>query len=310
MASTPEVQRPLSGLKKQYRAYGALLVMLIPGLIYYVIFQYGPMYGVIIAFKDYSIVQGIWNSPWNDFGHFTRMFQGEYFPQVFRNTVVLGFFKLLFGFPMPILLALLLNEVRRSFFKRSVQTVSYLPHFLSWVVLGGIFMQFFTLEGPVNAILSFFGLSPISFFTDPDWFRVLLVSTDVWKSMGWSSIIYLAAITSIDPQLYEAAIVDGANRFRQIVHITLPSIIPVVTIIFILRSGQLIKDDFDQVFNLYNSAVYSTGDVISTYAFRQGIQQFNYSFATAVDLFKNAIAFALVYSTNRISRRVNEYGVW
>jgi putative aldouronate transport system permease protein len=301
---------PLSGLRKRYRMYGALLVMLIPGLVYYTIFQYGPMYGVIIAFKDYKIIQGILGSPWVGLEHFRYMFQGHSFPEVFRNTVILGVLKLVIGFPMPIVLALVLNEVYRSGIKRTVQTVSYLPHFLSWVILGGIFMQFFSLNGPVNEILTWLGIDPISFFTRPEWFRVLLVATYVWKTMGWGSIVYIAAISAIDPQLYEAAIVDGANRLRRMIHITLPSLAPVITIMFILSAGRLIKDDFDQIFNMYNPAVYRTGDVISTYAFRQGIEQFNYSFATAVDLFKNVIAFALVYATNRLSRRINEYGVW
>jgi putative aldouronate transport system permease protein len=281
-----------------------------PGLLYYVVFRYIPIYGVTIAFKDFYFLRGIFGSPWVGFKHFEYMLSTPSFRQVFSNTLVLGLLKLLIGFPIPIIFALLLNELMQFRFKKFVQTVSYLPHFLSWVVLGGIFFQFFSVNGPINAVLKAFGSDGVRFLTDPHAFRVVLVSTYVWKIMGWNSIVFLAAISSINPELYEAATIDGAGRFAKMRHVTVPSIAPVVTVMFILAAGQIIRDDFDQIFNLYNPSVYRTADVISTYVYRQGLEQLNFSYATAVDLFKNAIALVLVWTTNRISKRVNEYGIW
>lgn len=290
--------------------YGQLFLLMVPGLLYYVVFRYIPMYGVTIGFKDFNFMKGIVGSPWVGMKHFRYMLSTPSFRQVFGNTLVLGFLKLLVGFPIPIIFAILLNELMRIRFKKVVQTVSYLPHFLSWVVLGGLFFQFFSQAGPINAIVRALGLKPVSFLTDPGSFRFVLVSTYVWKVMGWNSIVFLAAISSINPELYESATIDGAGRFAKMRHITLPSISPVVTVMFILAAGQIIRDDFDQVFNLYNPAVYRTADVISTYVYRQGLEQLNFSYATAVELFKNIIALALVWSTNAISRRINEYGIW
>lgn len=284
--------------------------MLVPCLIYYLIFHYWPIYGVSIAFKDFVFLKGIWGSPWAGLRHFARMFSGKSFGQVFSNTLVLGFLKLVVGFPFPILFALALNEIRLIRFKKTVQTVSYLPHFLSWVVLGGLFIEFFSHRGPFNLLLESVGLGKISFLTDPEWFRGVLVVTDIWKTMGWNSIVYLAAISGIDPVLYEAARIDGAGRLRMMRHITLPSLAPVITIMFILAAGRIIKDDFDQIFNLYNPAVYRTADVISTYVYRQGLENLNFSYAAAVDLFKNVFALVTVYGTNLISRRINDYGIW
>jgi putative aldouronate transport system permease protein len=290
--------------------YGQLYILMIPGLIYYVLFRYVPIYGIIIGFKEFNFMKGIWDSPWIGLENFRYMFQAPSFKQVFSNTLVLGFLKLIVGFPLPILFAVLLNEVYQAKFKKLVQTISYLPHFLSWVVLGGIFFQFFSINGPINVLIEALGLKPISFLTDPGWFRFVLVSTHVWKVMGWNSIVFLAAIAGINPEMYEAAMIDGAGRVQRIIHITIPSLAPVITVMFILAAGQIINDDFDQIFNLYNPAVYRTADVISTYVYRQGLEQLNFSYATAVELFKNLIALALVWSTNRVSKKINEYGIW
>jgi putative aldouronate transport system permease protein len=219
--------------------------------------------------------------------------------------------KLIFGFPMPIIFALLLNEIRNRYFKRAVQSISYFPHFLSWVVLNGIFVQLLSpTTGPSAAIFRYFGGTPIYWLGDPDYFRGILVITSIWKTVGWSSIVYLAAIVGVDPQLHEAAIVDGANRFKRIIHVTLPCITPTITIMFIFAAGNLIKDDFDQIFNMYNSAVMGVADVLSTYTYRTGMENFQFSIATAAGLFQNIIAFILVLLANYFAKRFSEYGIW
>ena len=297
-------------LLKRIKKHHALLIMMLPALLYYIFFRYVPMYGVVIAFKDFNMRKGILGSPWAGFKYFDQMFSGYSFRSVFFNTLILGLMKLIIGFPIPILFALLLNEVRAVRFKKTVQTVSYLPHFLSWVVLGSVFIQFFSFSGPVNSLLSAMGFSKIGFFIDPEWFRVTVLITHIWKTFGWSSIVYIAAITSVDPQIVEAAVIDGATRIQRIRYIILPSIASVVTVMLILAAGDIIKDDFDQIFNLYNPAVYSTGDVLGTYSYRQGIVQTNFSYSTAVDLFRNVISLILVVITNQFARRVNDYSLW
>jgi len=289
----------------------ALMLMLLVGLVYYIIFHYGPMYGIQIAFKDYKFRKGIWGSSWVGFHWFIRMFSGQNFAVVFRNTVLISLYKLIAGFPAPIIFALLLNDLGGKWFKKTVQTVSYLPHFLSWVILGGIFLQILSPStGAVNYVIKLFGGEPIYFLGDPRWFRSTMVILSVWKGFGWGSIIYLATISGIDPGLYEAATIDGANRFQQALHITLPSITPIISIMFIMNSGSIINDDFDQIFNLYNENVYRVGDVISTYVYRQGLIEMKYSYTTAVGVFKNVISFAIILLTNFITSKFSEYGIW
>jgi putative aldouronate transport system permease protein len=233
------------------------------------------------------------------------------FGEVFRNTLLISIYKLIAGFPAPIIFALFLNEIRQVRFKKTVQTISYLPHFVSWVVLGGLFMQFLSPStGPINVILKSLGMEPIYFLAEPKWFRSVLVTTSVWKGFGWGSIVYLAAITSISPQLYDAADIDGAGRFRKMWYITLPEMIPVITIMLIFSIGGIVGDDFDQIFNLYNEAVYNVGDVLSTYIYRVGLIDMKYSFSAAVGLFRNVISFALVFLANFVAKRINEYGIW
>jgi len=288
-----------------------LLAMLLPCMAYFLLFKYVPMYGIILAFKEYRIVDGIFNSPWVGFDNFQTLFHGRDFGRAFRNTIILSTYKLIFGFPAPIILAILLNELRQLFFKRLVQTLSYLPHFLSWVILAGIFMEVLSpTRGIVNYFITSLGGEAIFFFGDKNWFRTLLVSTEVWKSVGWGSIVYLAALSGIDPTLYEAAIVDGASRWKQMLHITLPALVPVISIMFIFSVGGIINDDFDQVFNFYNSSVYEVGDVLSTYTYRIGITEMEYSLSTASGLFINVIALALIAVTNSIVKRFSEYGIW
>lgn len=296
---------------RRYWKYRYLTLLLLPAILYFAIFAYGPLYGLQIAFKDYVFFDGIWGSKWVGLEHFRYLWQLESFWEVFRNTIIISFYKFIFGFPAPIIFAILLNELKNLIFKRVVQTISYFPYFVSWVILAGIFTQFLSPSiGPINILLKSLGFEPIYFLADTKWFRSVLVVTDIWKELGWGTIIYLAALSGINPELYEVATVDGANRFQRIRYITLPGLVPVITIMMVLSIGKLINDDFDQVFNLYNPAVYSVGDVISTYTYRHGLVNMEYSFATAVGLFKNIISLVLVLGANAIARRVNDYGLW
>jgi putative aldouronate transport system permease protein len=286
-------------------------LLLLPVLLNMALFHYKPMYGIVIAFKDYMILDGILGSPWVGFAHFQRLFSSMLFYRVLSNTFIISVLRIVFGFPAPILLALLLNELRGLQFKRVVQTISYLPHFISWVVLGGIIQEVLSpSRGVVNYFITLFGGKAIYFLTEPSYFRAILVSTGIWQSVGWGSIVYLAAITSIDVQQYEAAYIDGATRFQQARFITLPSLMPVVTVIFLLNLSSILNAGFDQVFNLYNGMVMSVGDIIDTYVYRVGLLGFEYSFATAVGLFKNVIGFLLVIGVNAITGRYSDYGLW
>ncbi|CAG7645416.1 ABC transporter permease [Paenibacillus allorhizosphaerae] len=288
----------------QYKKHKYLLLMLAPGLIWYVIFYYGPLYGIQIAFKDYRIMAGIGGSEWVGLFHFKQMFIVSDFWLILRNTLLISFYHIVFGFPAPIVLALLFNELRLQLFKRIAQSISYLPHFFSWVILAGLLAIILSpTTGIVNQFIQWLGFEPIYFLGDKNYFRFTLVMSGIWKEIGWGTIIYLAALAGIDPHLYEAAVMDGASRFRQIIHITLPSIMPVIAILFILRIGHLMDAGFDQVLNLYNPAVYSVSDIIDTYVFRTGINRMQYSFTTAVGLFKNVVGFILVLLTNYIVKK-------
>lgn len=295
----------------QYIKYKHLVLMFIIPVIYFVIFKYGPMYGIVIAFQKYYPLKGVAGSEWVGFDNFLDLFRGYYFLRVFKNTLLISLYKLLWGFPAPILLAICINEVTNLRYKKIVQTISYLPHFLSWVVLAGIFLEFFSpSRGPINVLLQMLGIDPIFFFAEKSWFRTLLVSTGIWQGIGWGSIVYIAAISNIDPQLYEVAEIDGAGRLRKIWDITIPSIAPVIVIMFIFACGSLINDNFQQVYNFLNPKVLEVGDVISTYTYREGLEKMNYSYSTAVGLFKNIISFGLVMTANYIARKTSEYALW
>ena len=301
----------LSGLKR-YKNNKYLFILLLPTLIYFAVFHYAPMYGIQIAFKDYKFSRGIWGSEWVGFEHFKLIFQGDNFLRVFTNTLVISCLKFIFGFPAPIILAILLNEIRINWFKRTVQTISYLPHFLSWVILSGIIKQFLSPSvGPVGYIMSALNMEPIYFTVDPKWFRTVLVITSIWKEVGWGTIIYLAGMSSINPEIYEAATVDGANRLQKAIKITLPSLVPIITFVFILSIGSIIQDDFDQIFNLINPGVIQVSDVISTYTYRMGMVLMQYSYGAAVGLFKNVIAISLIFTTNYTLKKIsdNEYRI-
>ena len=296
-----------------YKKHLALTLMFVPVIVYFVIFKYIPMGGIVIAFKNYKISQGIWGSAWCGLDNFTKAFNTPTFGRAVRNTLEISGLKLLFGFPAPIILALMLNEVSHVRFKKTVQTITYLPHFLSWVVLAGMFQQLLSPNnGAVNALLrQFFGVQDsIYFLGNNKYFRGTLIVTDIWKNVGWSSILYLATISGIDQSLYEAATVDGASRWQCTRYITIPSLVSTIVIMLILSIGSIMDAGFDQVFNLYNSAVYQTGDIIDTYVYRYGLGDMKYSLATAVGLFKNVIAFVLVVGTNLITRKISGEGIW
>ena len=297
---------------QEYYRYRYLFILLLAALVWTIIFKYGPMYGVLIAFKKYRIMEGVWGSPWVGLDNFIRLFTGTTeFGEVFRNTVLISLYRLIFGFPAPILLALLLNEVYQRHFKRVVQTISYLPHFLSWVVLAGVMRSILSPStGAVNAAITGLGGEPIFFLASKSWFVIVLITSGVWQAVGWGSIIFLAAISSVDQELYEAAIVDGAGKIRQAWSITIPSIIPVIIILFILQIGNILDAGFDQIFNLYNPAVYDVADIIDTYVYRIGLVDLNFSLSAAVGLFKNVIGLILVIIVNRLAKMFGEYGIW
>ncbi|MEN1984756.1 ABC transporter permease [Paenibacillus hubeiensis] len=296
---------------KEYKKSKHLFIMLFPALVWFAIFHYGPLYGIQLAFKDFSPVKGIWGSEWVGLDHFRFLFfQSPDFARIFTNTLLISLYNLIFGFPAPIILALLLNELRSNLFKRFAQSISYIPHFFSWVILSGIIIVMLSpSEGPVNFILQMFGMEPIYFLADPNYFRPALVATGIWKEIGWGTIIYLAALSGVDPTLYEAAVIDGAGRWKRIFHITLPSILPVVSIMFILSLGGILNAGFDQIFNLYSPAVYEVADVIDTYVYRAGIVQGQFGLTTAVGLFKNVIGIALVLGTNYAMKKMGQEGV-
>ena len=294
-----------------YKKHFVLFLMFVPAIVYFIVFKYIPMYGVTLAFKDYNMSKGILASDWVGLTHFHKLMRTSTFTRAVRNTVIISFGKILFGFPAPIILALLLNEVVNVHFKKTVQTISYMPHFISWVVLAGVFNQFFSPStGVVNYILGYFGVEPIYFTADNEWFRKVIIGTSVWQEIGWGSVVYMAAISGISPEFYEAAECDGATRFQKMFKITLPLLAPTIAVLFILRVGSVLDAGFDQIFNMYSAAVYETGDIIDTYVYRIGLGDMNYSLATAVGLFKNAIGFTLVVLTNSVSKKLSGAGVW
>lgn len=305
------MKKKYSNTWKQYKKCKYLFLMFIPAIIYFVVFCYVPMYGVIISFQDYYPRLGITGSEWVGFKHFEKLFTGRYFFPVMRNTLIISICKLLFGFPAPIILCLLLNEVRNLKFKKVVQTISYLPHFISWVVLASIVQTILSpSSGVVNYIIQLLGGEPIFFMGRSDWFRKVIVGSSIWRDTGWQTVVFMAAILSIDPQLYEAADLDGAGRFQKMIYVTLPCIAPTIIIMFIMATGNVIQDDFDQIYNMLNAKVMDVGDVIGTYTYRMGIEKMNFSYATAVGLFKNVVSLILVTFTNAFSRKLSGSSLW
>ncbi|WNR42809.1 ABC transporter permease [Paenibacillus roseipurpureus] len=282
-----------------------------PMLAYFLIFKYLPMWGVLIAFKDYSPYSGFWDSPWVGLQHFERFFSNESFFVLLRNTLAINLLNLVFFFPLPIVLSLMLNEVRKEWIKRIIQSIIYLPHFLSWVVIVGItYLMLSTSSGFVNKLLTSMGYDSIDFLTSPSMFWGLLTLQSIWKEVGWGTVIFLAAIASVDTQLFEAARMDGAGRLRQIWHVTLPAIRNVIIILLILRIGHMMDVGFEQVYLMMNGAVSDVADVFDTYVYRSGIQQAQFSFSTAVGLFKSIIGVILVVLTNRLAKKFGDEGIY
>lgn len=287
-----------------------LYIMLLPALVYIIIFAYKPMYGVIIAFKNFSPGKGIVASEWVGLKHFLSFFKSYYFGRLLRNTLTISLSSLIFGFPMPIIFALLLNEVRNSKFKRTIQTVTYMPHFISLVVMCSLIRLFVADTGIIVQLMAKFGFEPVALLSKKEYFVPIYVLSGIWQGFGWDSIIYLSALTAIDPGLYEAATIDGANRWKQTLHVTLPGIMGTVIILLILRMGSIMSIGYEKIILLYNESIYETSDVISTFVYRMGLGKAQYSYSTAVGLFNSVINFIIVYTFNKISRKVSEVSLW
>lgn len=295
---------------RDFRMNKYLYLMMIPVIAYYVIFHYGPMYGAIIAFKDFTPIKGILGSDWVGLKHFEDFFGSYYFLRVLKNTILISLYTLVFEFPAPILLALLINEVRRRYFKRVVQTITYMPYFISLVVICGIITDFTNADGLINRLFMLLGYDGQAMLQKPELFRPIYVLSEIWQRIGWESIIYIAALMSIDLEQYEAARMDGASRLKQMIYITLPGLLPVITIMFILRMGNLLNVGFEKIILLYNPVTYETADVISSFVYRKGLLEFGWSYSSAVGLFNSVINLALLVSANYISRKVNENSLW
>lgn len=281
-------------------------MMMIPGILFLLVFSYIPMVGVITAFQDYIPAKGMFGSEFVGLKHFIYMFKLPDIAQVVSNTLVIALGKILLGTLMAIIFSVLLNEIRMKTIKKSVQTIVYLPHFLSWVVLASVVVNMFSLDGIVNQILAFFGLQHINFLGSNTWFQPLIIGTDVWKEFGYSSIVYLAAITSIDPGLYEAAGMDGASWWRKVWHITLPGMLPIILLMGVMSLTNILSAGFDQIYNLYNPVVYESGDILDTYVYRIGLVGRQYSFGTAVGLFKSVIGIILLLSANQLAKKYTD----
>lgn len=314
-AAQPLPSPPLSvrvrGFTRALWRHRWLYLLMTPSLLYFLIFKYIPLWNAQIAFKDFKPLLGVLGSPWVGFEHFQTFIDSFYFDQLIVNTVVFSGAKLLFGMPIAIALALALHETWFKRFRTIVQTMVYLPHFLSWVIMFGILLMLLSPgSGLINSIIQAFGGKAIPFLTSPQWFRVVVILSDVWKETGWSTIIYLAALLSISPHLYEAATVDGATHLQRIWHISIPGILPVIVLVTLLRLGNILDAGFNQIFVLYSVPVYSVGDIIDTWVYRQGILQFQFSLATAVGLFKGVIGLILLLIANRIAKRVAQQSLF
>lgn len=298
MTAMTEIKKKIGKSKTLY------LIFLLP-FVYFLVFQYAPMIGNLMAFEDYSIVKGFFHSDWVGTKYFRQFLHDPYFWKVARNTILINVYSLLFFFPLPIVFALLLNELRSKFFKSFTQTVTYVPHFLSTVVVAGMLVNFLSIDGLINDVVKLFGGEPRTFLSMPEWFRTIFIGSEIWQGLGWNSIIYLAALTSIDPTLYEAATIDGASRWKKIRYVTLPGISTVVTITLLLAIGKMLSVGFEKVILLYSGPTYETADVIQSFVYRRGLIDSDFSFAAAVGIFQSVLAFVLVVSANEISKRVS-----
>lgn len=284
--------------------YRTLYLLSIPGLIYFLVFKYVPLFGSVIAFQNYNLFAGFGGSPWVGFEHFERMFQHYDFARILKNTLVLGALDILIAFTAPIVLALLINEVRLVFYKKIVQTIVYAPHFLSWVIVSGIFAGMLSpTSGIVNVIIGWFGVDPIYFLGENSYIRPILVGSGLWRDVGWGTIIYLAALTGINPELYEASEIDGAGRWKQTLKITLPSMLPVIAVLFLLKIGDFMDYGFERVFVFQNPLNITSSEILDTYIYKAGLKQMQYSYATAIGLFKSVVGLTLLVIANTLSRK-------
>ncbi len=301
----------MQNFKKRLINSLGLYPFLLPALLLLLLFRYYPMRGILIAFMDFDIFMGMSESPWSGLNEFIKLFRSTEFLIVFKNTLVISIYKIVFLFPMGIIIALVLNELASVRYKRIVQTVLYIPHFFSWVVVASLFMNIFSVSGGiVNRLIVLFGGEHIPFMVSPKWFRFLLVFSSGWKESGWNAIVYIAAIAGIDPKLYEAAAIDGAGRFRRIISITLPSILPTAVMMFILRVGSLLNAGTQQILVMYNPVVYDVADVLGTYVYRMGLGKMEYSFSTAAGLFESVVGLIMVISCNALSRKIRGISIW
>jgi len=293
--------------KREWQIYA----MLVPTIIWFIVFLYKPMYGLQIAFKDYSIFRGVAGSDWVGFEHFQTLFSNDQFLRAIKNTIYISALNLVFGFPAPIILALMFNEILNASYKRTAQTIVYLPHFISSVIIAGIVITAFSPSaGIVNTILGWLGMDPVYFLTQPQWFRPIFVGTGIWQEAGFGSIVFLAAIAGVNPSLYESAVVDGANRWQMMWKITIPSILPTILIMLIIRIGNIMEVSFELVILLYQPATYETADVVNTWIYRQGLQSGQYDLAAAAGLFNAIVAFVLVMTANTLSRHYSRTSLW
>jgi len=309
LPNVPKKQR--SELMRRIIRNRLLYIMILPGMLYFVIFKYLPMFGLIISFQDFKPYKGFFGSDWVGLKHFVRLFTEPEFLMILRNTLILFGMNLLFFFPIPIILALMLNEVRVSAFKRTIQTMVYIPHFMSWVIIVSISYVMLTMDGGIiNDLLVYFGYQKINFLLSPEWFRPMYIIQVIWREAGWGTIIYLAAMAAIDPQLYEAARIDGASRMRQIWHITLPAIRSVIVVLLILKIGDILELGFEHVYLLLNAMNRSVAEIIDTYVYTAALKQGQYSYATAIGFFKSFVGLILVMLANKLARKMGEEGVY
>lgn len=297
-------------IRHDWKKHYPLYMMLIPVVLFYIVWLYMPMYGIQVAFRDFIPRRGISGSPWVGFDNFINFFRSVFAWRVVRNTFLLSFYSMVWGFPIPIILAIMLNEVRNKPFKRSVQTISYMPFFISLVVVCGILLDFSATTGVFGEIQRFLGRSPVNLMGDPRLFRSMFIASEIWQNTGFNAIIFIAALSTVNPELFEAAKIDGANRLRQIWHISLPGILPTITILLVLRIGSLMSVSFERVLLLQNGLTMEVSDVISTFVYRRGLIHFDFGLATAVGLFNSVINFAFLIAANRFANKVTGTGLW
>jgi len=308
--ATASISPRRKAIKRDWKINKMVYLMALPVVAYFIIFHYLPMGGVAMAFQDYSVKKGILGSDWVGLTHFQSFFSSVYFWRLLRNTLLISFYGLLFSFPLPIVFALCLNEVRNAKFKKGIQTISYLPYFISVVVVVSILMDFTKSDGVITKLVESLGGKGGALIAKPEWFRSLYIGSNMWQHLGYNSIIFISALSAIDMELYEAAKIDGAGRWKQTLHITIPGITSTIVILLILRVGQIMTVGYEKIILMYSPAVYETADVISSYVYRQGIIDTNYSYSTAVNLFNSVVNFAVLFVANKISRKFSETSLW